>query len=220
MTEDPKVSEAWLDADSAADYERRRFGTLSGRVSQRLDFIAVGRSLRGLSSEAQIIDLPCGTGRAMRFLMDRGFCNLTGADVSPAMLTVAESRLRDVELITCDAANTKLPSDSFDLVISMRFFGHVAVQDRLAILTEMARISRDRVVIEIPISSRSAHLAKTLLKRQTVGARLPSKFGWHVVRLSELRQQAAQAGLRVVATRRKLPVLSDSRFVEFRAISN
>ncbi|HVU61117.1 MAG TPA: class I SAM-dependent methyltransferase [Mycobacteriales bacterium] len=218
MTDDPKVAEAWLDADSAADYERRRFTTLAGRLSQRLDFIALRRSLHGLPKSAPILDLPCGTGRALRFMAARGFRNLSGADVSPAMLAVAKSAAGNVTFVECDASKTNLPSAGYDLVFSMRFFGHVAPEDRPAILEEMARLSAGRVVIEIPISSRSAHFAKSVLRRHTVGSRLPSKFDWHAGSLRTFRAQAAAAGLEVVAARRKLPVLSDSRFVELRVI--
>jgi ubiquinone/menaquinone biosynthesis C-methylase UbiE len=214
MVEDPKVAEAWLDADSAADYERRRFSTLSGRISQHLDFIALRRSLRGLPTDAEILDLPCGTGRGLRFLIDRGFHNLTGADVSPAMLAVAETTVAGAKFIECDASNTKLPAKTFDAVFSMRFFGHVPIEQRTAILTELARVSRGRVIIEIAITSRSARVAKTVLRRLTVGSRLPHQFDWHLATLAGVRQQASASGLRVVAARRKLPGLSDSRFVE------
>jgi ubiquinone/menaquinone biosynthesis C-methylase UbiE len=219
MVEDPNVAEAWLDADAAADYERRRFSTLSGRVSQRLDFIALRRSLHGLPNDAEILDLPCGTGRGLRFLIDRGFRNLTGADVSPAMLAVAGAAVAGAKLIECEASHTELPAGSFDAVFSMRFFGHVPIDQRTAILTELARVSRERVIIEIAITSRSARVAKTVLRRLTVGSRLPHQFDWHLATLAGVRQQASAAGLQVVAARRKLPGLSDSRFIEMHVLS-
>jgi ubiquinone/menaquinone biosynthesis C-methylase UbiE len=134
------------------------------------------------------------------------------------MLAVAKAAIPDVDFIECDASNTQLPANSFDAVFSMRFFGHVPVGQRTSILTELARISRDRVIIEIAVTSRSARVAKTVLRRLTVGSRLPHQRDWHLSTLSAVREQAAQSGLRVVAARHKLPILSDSRFVEFRVV--
>jgi ubiquinone/menaquinone biosynthesis C-methylase UbiE len=216
MKESEPVDQAWQSQEVAASYDDRRFGTLSGRVSQRLDFRALRRSLHGLPKSATILDLPCGTGRALRFLSARGFQRLTGADASAAMLGIAASRLTQIALVECDAANTTFDDNSFDAVYSMRFLGHVPADRRVGILNEMRRLSKGRIVIEVPVTSGSAHLAKRLLRHLTVRSRLPRQFDWHVLPIKTVKSQAADAGLCVVKVRRKLPLVSDSRYVELR----
>jgi ubiquinone/menaquinone biosynthesis C-methylase UbiE len=216
VTDPDPVRQGWQSETVATSYDQRRFGSLSGRVSQRLDFRALRRGLRGLARDAAILDLPCGTGRALQFLSERGFTRLTGADASAAMLGVAAERVAAIELVECDATDTRFADSSFDAVYSMRFFGHVPGDQRVEILKEMRRVSRGRVVIEVPVTSRTALVAKSLLRRLTVRSRLPKQFDWHVMPIKKVRDQAVEAGLDVVAVRRKLPLLSDSRYVELR----
>jgi ubiquinone/menaquinone biosynthesis C-methylase UbiE len=104
----------------AGDYDRwMRFydplvlGDRRGEVCSR----ARGRTL----------ELAIGTGLNLPFYPDG--VRLTGVDLSPAMLAVAEQRARelglDAELSVGDAQALEFPDDRFDTVVSTLFFSSV-----------------------------------------------------------------------------------------------
>ena len=67
--------------------------------------------------DARILDLCCGTGDQLKRLFDAGFCNLTGVDLSPDMLTIARKGNKIANLMVCDVQHTGLPGASFDIII-------------------------------------------------------------------------------------------------------
>lgn len=67
--------------------------------------------------DARILDLCCGTGDQLKKLSDAGFSNLTGVDISPEMLKVAEKGNKIADLLKGDVQHTGLPGASFDIII-------------------------------------------------------------------------------------------------------
>ena len=65
----------------------------------------------------RILDLCCGTGDQLKKLSDAGFCNLTGVDLSPEMLKVAQKGGKIAHLMEGDAQHTGLPDATFDIII-------------------------------------------------------------------------------------------------------
>ncbi len=71
-------------------------------------------------ARGKVLDVACGTGRNFPFYPKD--CQVTGIDLSPAMLEQAQKRAEhhglDVQLITQDVETLDFPSQSFDTVVS------------------------------------------------------------------------------------------------------
>lgn len=136
---------------SAADkYAKGLTNTKSGYREQK----CLGRLLEGLGEGSCVLDLPCGTGRLLPFLLSKGF-EVTGADSSAYMVANAKEYLlkqnlevSDVDFAVADAFDTKFDSDSFDVVICSRLLHHFSTsQDRVAVLKELSRVSRIYLIV-------------------------------------------------------------------------
>lgn len=87
-------------------------------------------------SPAEILDIGCGTGNVTLPLAAMGY-KLTGLDLSPEMLAVAESKARekrlDIRWIMQDMREINLGEHRYDLVISMTdSLNYIADVDELA----------------------------------------------------------------------------------------
>jgi demethylmenaquinone methyltransferase/2-methoxy-6-polyprenyl-1,4-benzoquinol methylase len=91
----------------------------------------------------RVLDVGCGTGTGLLPYIDAG-CDVTGVDVSAAMLGKATARLgegADLHLIT---AGDALPAvdDQFDLTITTLVLHEIPAEERRAFLLEMARVTK------------------------------------------------------------------------------
>lgn len=93
-----------------------------------------------------ILELMCGTGRVLLPLAEEGY-QITGVDISPAMLAIARGHLAEaglaerVALIEADVRSVDLPANSFGLAfVAVNSFMHLEeVRDQLAALTNVRR---------------------------------------------------------------------------------
>ncbi len=210
------IKEGWQDDETADSYDDKRFSTLSGKLSDLLDKIAIKKGLSGINKNGRVLDLPCGTGRILHHLYSVGYKNITGADISEQMIHVAETRTQggsSFSFVRTEAEHTEFTDKAFDAVISIRFMGHIPKDTRIEILREFNRICKGPIVVEYPIRNSLARRIKHLFGAFTVRARLPSQWEWHDVSHQELKDELQKAGLRITRLIAKLPYLSESVFV-------
>jgi len=104
----------------------------------------------GIGAGDRVLEVGVGTGiNAALYPRD---CAVTGIDLSAPMLEkarerIARKRLRNVRVMTMDAANMKFADDSFDIVYAPYLIS--VVPDPVAVAREMSRVCRKggRVVI-------------------------------------------------------------------------
>ena len=217
------IKKGWQDDDTADSYDDKRFSTLSGNLSDRLDKIAIKKGLSQTSMGGRILDLPCGTGRIMQYLYQVGYKNITGADISEQMIGVAKNKMQgsdSVSFIRTEAEHTEYPDGTFDAITSIRFMGHIPRETRVEILREFNRICKGPIIVEYPVRNLLARKIKSLLRTLTVRARLPSQWEWHDVSHDELDDELREAGLRAARLINKLPVLSESIYVVAERLSS
>jgi demethylmenaquinone methyltransferase/2-methoxy-6-polyprenyl-1,4-benzoquinol methylase len=93
------------------------------------------------SDGMKVLEVGCGTGTNLE-LFHRAGCQVSGIDLSPSMLTVAEAKLGGrAELRLGDAADMPYDDGSFDLVTAFLTLHEVSPETRESVLDEMVRVA-------------------------------------------------------------------------------
>ena len=181
----------------ARRYDQERFSSLAGRVFQSAELKTLGKLVQHLPPHASLLDVPCGTGRIAKVLMDWGF-RVTAADISQEMIQVAQSRIADVggQLPASRGSADALPfaNESFDAVLSIRFLPHISAEPRRLMLREMARVSRRWVFFSNSFSS-AWYKSRRAVKRH-LGHQAPTRYP---VTENDLTEDLRLAGLKETA---------------------
>lgn len=139
----------------------------------------------------RVLDVGVGTGLSLP-LYPRGV-NVTGVDLSPAMLQEAQKKVIDhqldnVSLVEMDAGHLAFPDNSFDVV--MAAFVISVVPDPILFLDEVKRVSKSdgQIVLINHFQSENKFVARL----ETLASPLCAKVGgWHSdLALDYLVQQA------------------------------
>src|SRR5436190_5860833 len=90
-------------------------------------------------SGSAVLDLGCGAG--MLALLKRKQVSLVGVDLSSECALAARRNGYDATFIA-SLSQLPFPDDSFDYVVSLDVLGHVAFEDKDAVLSEIKRVLR------------------------------------------------------------------------------
>ena len=93
---------------------------------------------------ARTLDVACGTAFLTRHL--EGI--VVGLDQSPAMVSVAASRLRAKRVVLGDALHLPVATNSFERALSGHFYGHLPPHERKMFLGEVQRVASELVVVD------------------------------------------------------------------------
>lgn len=88
---------------------------------------------------SQVLDLGCGAG--MLALLKRKDVALTGVDLSEECATAARRNGYD-QTLKCELTQLPFPDASFDYVVSLDVIGHIAMEEKDAVLAEVKRVLR------------------------------------------------------------------------------
>jgi ubiquinone/menaquinone biosynthesis C-methylase UbiE len=137
---------------------------------------AISEALQGCAGP--VIDVGCGTGLFREAAGDRPW---TGLDRDAHALSVAKRRIRRGDaLVEGDAVHLPFGDGAFAAAVCHGVLHHAHDVEARAILAEIARVTRDRVVIADLISD---------------GAGLPTRFFYALDRGTRVRGAAALRGL-------------------------
>ncbi|OGK14822.1 hypothetical protein A3H80_05120 [Candidatus Roizmanbacteria bacterium RIFCSPLOWO2_02_FULL_37_19] len=99
-----------------------------------------------------ILEIGCGFGRNIRFLIKNGFKaeKITGIDISPVMIQKAKKFVGDkVQLHIGDIRSLPYDDNEFDFVFTHGVFMHVSPQDVQKAMKECLRVTKkDFIIIE------------------------------------------------------------------------
>lgn len=201
--------------DVVEKYDDVRFRNRHERRSTdkkwRLIRTAVGSLL---PPRAKVLDVPAGTGRFTRHILDAGYA-LTSADLSFPMLQAAQrvagAAGRFDAAVRCDVERLPFADGAFDLVMSIRFLFHVPPELRAGILRELGRVSRGYVVVDV----RHKYCYATHTKRFKAWirrARAPSARA----SLAQIDRDVAASGLQLVQRIWLAPLLSEKMLLVLR----
>ena len=150
-------------------------------------------------ARGRVLDVACGTGRNFEFYPKS--CQVTGIDLSPAMLEIAKKRAGDlslnIELIVQDVEKLDFSSQSFDTVVSS--LAVCTYLDPVEALKEMSRVCKGDGQLLLLEHGRSSWLFLARLQ-DLFAARFANHTGCHINR--EPRHLAESAGLRITDSHR------------------
>lgn len=164
------------------------------------------QALRYIPARAEVLDLPCGTGRLTRLLSEQRY-RVTGADVSAEMVARARANYRDwksptkarapeVRFEVCDVMATQFDTDRFDAIICNRLFHHFTeAATRQSALTELNRISKGPIIVSF-FNSFALDAARFWVKHACRRTRPLDRIP---ISLETFRRDIAASGLRVSA---------------------
>jgi SAM-dependent methyltransferase len=187
VVDDPKAY--WRAAPHAEGYDHGRFGHLWGRFYRAVEERAIRRAVQALARGGRILDAACGTGRITGLLVREGFAAVVGCDISRAMMSVARRGLGQVEFLQSDATRLPFENDSFDAVTCIGLLMHLDSETRVGVLKELARISRQPLVIQYGCVGVLLRLWAWLTGQKPGGVRYP-------VVEADMRRDLERSGLR------------------------
>jgi ArsR family transcriptional regulator len=134
--------------ETAAAYEQRRDQDEKWRSEEE----AASELLRWVKRGAITLDVPVGTGRLLKHMKARHF-RVHGLDISPDMLAVAQAQADanglNARLGLGDIRHIPFADDYFDLVTCLRFLNWVDARGVEQAVSELARVSRDKLLLGI-----------------------------------------------------------------------
>ena len=212
------VKHRYLDRSVARGYDGERFTSLVGRSFDALERRALAAIVRRAARQPvppSVLDVPCGTGRITGLLLEQGLA-VTGGDISTAMIEVAREKLARfggrVSWRQLDLQRLELADNSVDLVTCIRLFHHLKSDARAAILCELARVTRQYVIVNVSLSSPIYRLRRRV-KRALGQALSQESSTWE-----EIQRESAAAGLRLEAQRFVWPLVSEDLILLFRKL--
>ena len=86
----------------------------------------------GVHAGSKVLDVACGTGVLVPYYLKRTVSSVTGIDISPAMIEIAESKypLSEVSFL-CEDAETWKTGERYDSIVIYNAFPHFSDPDRL-----------------------------------------------------------------------------------------
>ena len=140
----------------SVSYDEHRFHGRKNRylemIRQRIVLKQVGAGGR----DRKVLDVGCGTGRGLGYLVAGGFRDLTGLDYTQAMLDRAREKLdkqlpsNTITLQQGDAFALPYEPESHDLVISLNFIHLFALKTQKEVMQQLYKVCKPggRVVVE------------------------------------------------------------------------
>lgn len=119
----------------------------------------------------RILDLGCGYGRHTVYLAKKGFF-VTGSDISPTALKLAQiwlrkEKLKDCCLVEHDMTKLPFPDEHFDAVISINVIHHDLLDQIKRTVDEIRRVLRKGGLALIAIASTNDYkLKEDLVKKE------------------------------------------------------
>lgn len=193
MSASEKVKTKYKDEKYAKSYDGKRYGGIFKGLKHWNTYQTVGKALSRLPQGAVIFDLPCGTGRFAGLCTSRGL-RWIGADISREMMMVGTEKTNANALaagyIQCDGEAIPLKSGGVDATLTIRVILQFPRPVRINILKELARISRQYVIVDYNHKDNFKHMLRNF--RGFFGAKKHKKERLPV---SEIKAELAEAGL-------------------------
>lgn len=193
--------------DGTDSYERKRYAHLDQRIVNAREHNVMKTLLNMIPQKnSRVLNAPCGFGR-FSGLFAPSNTPVTYFDLHPKMVLRCKQQygVRENTFINGNLRFLPFKNDSFDLVMTIRFFHHYFTpHDRIEMLRELQRVCRRHIIITYYRNTVLHKLAKKLNNK-----------GNKIVMFdkSQFNREVESARLRVVCEKVPLPLFHAQRFV-------
>lgn len=206
-----QYSENLRRSEKAASYNTKYERELHKRISDRREKRLLERILRTVGRQDTLLDVPCGAGRLSPVLA-RFADRVYEVDYSHEILKLcrANAPRGNYRPILANGTALSLPfgDQVFDLVASIRLSHHLpAVDDRLAHVRELCRVSRRYVLLTFFASESLKNRMRSA--RRMLGSRKRGKYTLHT---RDVERAAGECGLHLRASWALAPFFSGHYF--------
>lgn len=108
----------------------------------RVLYEKIKKSLLGMPRNSEILDIGCGTGGIIKYLMDLGFQKTRGIDISPVSIKVCNERGLPAESADAFSYLKGLKDSSLDAILFIDSFTYISVEKQNEVIKECYRVLR------------------------------------------------------------------------------
>lgn len=155
-------------------YDRLRFSTIKGKLYAFLQRRIIEKMLNLIPAKAKVLDIPCGTGRMLPFLLKRGY-HIHAGDVSEEMISFSRKRVgyhpNLISIKKMDIERLDYADNEFDCIFCIKLMHLVPQEVRARILKELHRVTNKHVVVTYPyysFTTRLIHFIKRIFNIGTI----------------------------------------------------
>jgi len=106
----------------------------------RVLYEKIKKSLQGMSRNSEILDIGCGTGGMLKYLMDQGFQQVRGIDVSPMAIKVCSERGLPAESADAGSYLKGLKDNSLDAILFIDSLTYFSVEKQIEVIKDCYRV--------------------------------------------------------------------------------
>lgn len=121
----------------AGKYAYKFMDELDGKPMDRLLLTAFAERNK---SKGKVLDMGCGPGQTTRFLADAGCANITGTDLSQAMIATAKSLNPQINFEVADMLKLQYASNTFGAAIAFYAIVHFDYPEIAVAFKEIHRV--------------------------------------------------------------------------------
>lgn len=130
-------------SDEAQVYESTRYESGYGSLFRELHYKVVSDICKRIPSDAQVLEVACGTGHTTRLLNSLGISTIA-CDLTPEMMMQAKNTIdaakADTEFVQTSAFSLPFAEDSIDFLVSTRFLHLFGTDDQYKLMQEFCRV--------------------------------------------------------------------------------
>lgn len=184
-----------------AYYEKHQDGFWR-RLSDWRDHQIARKALRIAGNPQEVLDVPCGTGRFWDVLAEDPTRVIYASDFSQAMMDIGLANRPQhlsarVKTFQASAFDLPVPDDFVDCVFSIRFLHHLGdAEDRLRLLREFRRVSRDTVILSMWVDGNLKSMARRSLEQRRPQRAYRNRF---VIPAETIEEEFAATGFTIEA---------------------
>ncbi len=189
------------DASHSENYFFKHKQGLRHKLTTRRELSLARKALKIAGNPRTILDLPCGAGRFWSMLAEDPERTLYAADNSQDMVDIATSHQEKalVERFKCfqtSAFSIDMPDLSVDNIFCMRLLHHITEEpDRLAILKEFYRVTKDTVCISMWVDGNLQSRRRKRIEARRSASRIKNRLAIPAI---QAESEYREAGFRVV----------------------